>query len=50
MAKATVTDVNHRANLRVGNVRDVYTHFVGAFFLDARAFIWKRFPVDVHTP
>ena len=31
-AKATVTDVNHRANLRVGKVRDVYTHFVGAFF------------------
>ena len=25
-AKATVTDVNHRANLRVGKVRDVYTH------------------------
>ena len=31
-AKATVTVVNHRANLRVGKVRDVYTHFVGAFF------------------
>ena len=32
VAKATVTDVNLRANLRVGKVRDVYTHFVGAFF------------------
>ena len=32
VAKATVIDVNLRANLRVGKVRDVYTHFVGAFF------------------
>ena len=31
-AEATVTDVSLRANLRVGKVRDVYTHFVGAFF------------------
>ena len=31
-AKATVTDVNLRANLRAGKVRDVYTHFVGVFF------------------
>ena len=51
--KATVTDVNLRANLRVGKVRDVYTHFLKffkIFFLNARAFIWKRFPVDVHAP
>ena len=31
-AKATVTDVNLRANLRAGKVRDVYTYFVGVFF------------------
>ena len=30
--KATVTDVNLPANLRVEKVRDVYTHFVGVFF------------------
>ena len=31
-AEATVTDISLRANLRVGKVRDVHTHFVGAFF------------------
>nr|XP_058964905.1 uncharacterized protein LOC131791573 [Pocillopora verrucosa] len=31
-AKEPVTDVNLRANLRAGKVRDVYTHFVGVFF------------------
>ena len=30
--EATVTDISLRANLRVGKVRDVHTHFVGAFF------------------
>ena len=31
-AKASVPDVNLRAKYRVGKVRDVYSHFVGAFF------------------